>query len=475
MPARPAPMLMMAVAALLIGGCRSYERRPIDVNAVREGWLTRLPSDESARQFAEELARAEGTGPGARFDPSDGLTLAEAEPVALVFNRELRVARLEARVAEAGALHAGLWEDPVIGVDLERILESVSEPWIVAASLGLTLPISGRLEAEKARAGAEFAAELHRIAAREWAVRADVREAWVRWSAQQARAQLDDELLDLLNSIVALADRQESAGVMSRIDARLFRVELMERRAEAEAARAQARELELRLRDLLGLSADAAVEFVPVVSFEPRPVEAGQRRAVMEAHHPGLAASLAEYTVAEETLRLEIREQYPDLTIGPGYKREDGDSRLLLGLSLPAPLWNRNQRGVAEAEAARDVARAKFESLYEELDSRLAVAVARYESARAIRQLVEASVLPLADEQAADVQRAAELGRVDPLLMLATLQSRQGAKVKLLESRAAEAAGAIRLDELLGPPQNKTTPSATLPNETPKADAGEQP
>ena len=61
-------------------------------------------------------------------------------------------------------------------------------------------------------------------------------------------------------------------------------------------------------------------------------------------------------------------------------------------------------------------------------------------------------LVPLADEQDADVRRVAELGRVDPLLMLQAIKSQYDAKVRLVDARAAEATGGIRLDELIGPP-----------------------
>ncbi len=426
--------------------------------------MARSPSDESARQFAERLARVEGRSDAPAFDPTDGLTLGEAEPVALVFNRELRLARLGAGVTRATADHAGRWEDPVAGVDIERIVSGVTDPWVVAGTVSLTIPISGRLAVEKERAGAEYAAELQRLAAKEWVTRASLRELWIEWSAQTHRARMAADLIERLRLIVDLAQRQEQAGVMTRIDARLFRVELAGTEAELIASRARARELELQVRDLLGLTPEAPVQLVETVVFAARGTDSAWSRDAMEAGNAELAAVRSEYEVAEQSLRLEVREQYPDLTIGPGYGTDQGDERVLLGLRLPIPLWNRNRQGVAEAEAQREVARGRYESTYEHLASRLAVARARYEAGRAMREAVETHLLPLADEQDAEVRRVAELGRVDPLLLLQATQSQYDAKVRLVDARSAEAIGAIRLDELIGPPPHEpSTPDPTRP------------
>jgi outer membrane protein TolC len=461
----PARLAAAALAILVVGGCQTYEPKPLDPVGSTAAWFARSPSDETVRAFADRLAASESV-PVEPFDPSDGLTLREAEPVALVFNRRLRLARLEADVTRATSDFAGLWEDPVGGVDLERILSGVSNPWIVAATVGITLPISGRLEAEKAVAGASYAADLQSIAAKEWATRAALRELWLEWSAQVVRVELVNDLVQRLRDVSSLAARQQEAGVLSRIDARVFVVELAGREADATAAQARATELELQLRDVLGLAPDAPVRLVPSLVYAPRMTEDADLRREMASANADLAAIRSAYEVAEESLRLEIREQYPDLTIGPGYKNEDDDSRVLLGLSMPIPLWNRNQQGVAEATASREVARARYETTYEHVASRLAVALTHYRAGRAVREALEWRVVPLADEQDADVRRVAALGRVDPLLLLEAIQAQHAAKVRLTDSRAAESIGAVRLDELIGPPA--PPPDITSPASEPE-------
>jgi outer membrane protein TolC len=462
-------LLASAVAGLT--GCQSYERKPLDLDTTRAAWLSRSPADPSVREFAAALDRAELGSVMGGFDPLDGLTLAEAEAVTLVFNPDLRQARLEANVTRATAAHAGLWQDPVLGVDLERIVSGAggANPWVMGSTLGITIPISGRLEAEKARAGADLAAELDRLAAKEWATRSALRELWVEWSAARVRAEVADELIARLRDVASLADQQEKAGSMTRVDARLFRVELAGREADLIATTARVKELELQLRAMLGLSPEASLTLVPTVTFAARTTNVDELRPLLDSSNPELAAVRAEYEVSEQTLRTEVRKQYPDLTIGPGYGTDQGDNRVLLGLSLPIPLWNRNQQGVAQASAQREVARGRFETTYEHLSSKLAIALTRYESGRAQRALVDSSVVPLADEQEADVRRVAALGRVDPLLLLESLKTQYAAKVRLVEARANESIGAVRLDELIGPPiaERPEPPAPESPTTTP--------
>jgi outer membrane protein, heavy metal efflux system len=465
-----AAALSVLVAGMLSGltGCESYERKPLDLDATRTAWLSRSPEDPTVREFAAALDRADGGSQAEGFDPSNGLSLVEAEAVVLVFNPDLRQARLEANVTRATAAHAGLWQDPALGVDLERIVSGAggANPWVAGSTIGITIPISGRLEAEKARAGADLAAELDRVAAKEWATRSALRELWVEWSAARVRAEVTEELIARLRDVASLADRQEKSGSMTRIDARLFRVELAGREADLIAMAARVKELELQLRAMLGLAPETALTLVPSVTFAARTTSADELRPLLDSSNPELAAVRAEYEVAEQSLRTEVRKQYPDLTIGPGYGTDQGDNRVLLGLSLPIPLWNRNQQGVAQASAEREVARGRFETTYEHLASKLAIALTRFAAGKAQRAIVESSVVPLADEQEADVRRVAALGRVDPLLLLESLKTQYAAKVRLVDAKASESIGAVRLDELIGPAipaAAPTGPSAPVP------------
>ena len=437
--------LLLSIAAAF--GCERYERRPLDLDAARSDWLERSLVEASVLSYEKE------TGV---FDPSDGLSLAEAEAVLLVFNAPLRLARLEAGVARATAKHAGQWVDPVLGVDLERIVSGGGGGWVTGTVLGLTIPISGRLEAEKALAGAELAVALDRLAALEWATRAALRERWIEWSAARLEADLLAELIERLGEAASLAERQLEAGAMTRVSARLFRVELAGREADLISLQAHVLELELHLRDMLGLVPHSPLTLVPSVSFAARATEADTLRELLETSNPELAAVRGAYEVAERALRTEVRRQYPDVTIGPGYGSDQGDRRILLGLSVPVPLVNRNQQGIAMAQARREVERGRFATTYEHLSSQLAIALMRLEAGRAQRSAVETSVIPLAGEQEADVRRAASLGRVEPLLLLEALKSQHDAQVRFVQARAAEALGAIRLDELIGPPSHRS-------------------
>lgn len=447
----------LVLAAGAVVGCQSYRSQPLDLGAHREAFLARTPDAPEVERFARSLsAEPSAENERAAFDPSDGLSAGEAELVALVFNAELRIARARAGVTRAGADNAGLWDDPTIGADIVRIIESAPHPWKVFTSIGLTLPISGRLEIEKQRAGVAHAAELARVVEREWLVRMEVRRAWVRWAVIGAQIEAGKELLARIDDVVSVVDAMERFGELSRTEARLFRVERAGAAAELTLLESRLAEAGLVLKRLMGLSpaADVPLSGAGVIPFLDGP---GGDETVSETEQglvlgsPLLLATLAEYELAERTLELEIRKQYPDLQIGPGYGYEDGQNQLLLGLSVPIPIFNANRRDIAEAEAAREVARAIAETSVEQLMDELAVAVLQLRSAGAQRLVLESEIVPLVEAQYADAREIARLGELNAMVMLDSLKRQQEIKERLIEARLDEAMAMIRWREIVGP------------------------
>lgn len=450
-------VLTAAACALALAGCQSYQQAPLDWPAHRAAFESRLHNPEPVAAFAERL-RSQGAPAPERFDLSDGLTLAEGEALALFYNADLRLQRRSAGVAQATAENAGLFDDPVFGFDGADILSPSGQPFQYGLRLGLTIPISGRLGVEQDRAGAAHAAELRRLVDAEWRTRAAVRVAWAEWSAMREKAGLLDAIVVQVDDIGAITDRLERGGEISRVEGRLFQVERANRQAALSQAQLEAEAARIRLCGLLGIPGDSDIELIPSIAA-PTAGTPGDAIAVLIEQNTQLAVRRAEYRTAEESLRLEIRKQYPDIRIGGGYGSENDDDRLLLGLSIPVPILNGNRAGIAEARATRELAKAAAEALFEQLTRDYQLAALTLESVRAQRERYEAEVVPMLEEQFGEIQRIAELGEVDTFLLLETVSRQFDAKSRLLSLRVAEVEAAVAITRLFGP----DTPLAPAP------------
>ena len=449
--------VILLSCALLMIGCQRYSRSPLDLSAHREAVQARDPSDDGVIGYARSLERSPD-GALDPYDPSDGLTLREAEIVSLFFNPQLRLARLKANVPRVGAAEAGRWEDPELRIDGERIVESVEHPWVLTGTLSFTIPLSGRLGAEKEKARGEAAVEELRALAEERRVLAQLRAQWVEWSVLRERASLTQQFLSELAGVTERAERLRAAGELGPVDARLFQIESAKATARVKGLEADARAAEVRIKSRLGLVPTANVTLVPSVAVPAAQLPAEDSLETALAANPRLRVARAEYDVAERTLKLEVRRQYPDLKVGGGFGTDEGDERVLFGAALPLPLFNANRRAIAEARAAREVARAAAEGEYEHLLGEWAAAVAERDGARVRVEYVERELAPLADRQVEDAVRLGRAGEFDALVLLEALKAGHEAKLEVLDARRGATLAQWTLEALLDAGTNATTP-----------------
>lgn len=442
-------ILALCLLAVVLTGCRQYRASPLNLGSHASRWAGRDATAPEVAQYAARLARL-GYAPTEEFNVADGLSLCEAEAVALFFNPRLRVARLKAKVPLVGAKEAGRWEDPELAIDGQRIVESVEDPWVLGGTISFTIPLSGRLGVERGRAFAEADAERLRAYVEEAAVLADLRRTWAEWTAGRQRRDLVSQYLKELDEVMQNAEGLLRAGEIDATDVRPFQIERATRRAELQSLQLEQRQREAAIKALLGLVPEAQVDLLPSFPDISQPSTALHRRRWVQENHPAVLLARAEYAASERALELEVRRQYPDLTLGGGYGTEEGQSRILFGAGLPLPLLNRNRRAIAEARASRDVAKAAAEGGFEDLVGQLFRAELAAEAARQRRQLIESDVIPLADQQIADLRRLGRLGDFNALILLEALRTAYEAKVQLLEATASEAVATNQLNALSG-------------------------
>jgi cobalt-zinc-cadmium efflux system outer membrane protein len=435
------------LCALLLTACQGYDPMPLDDDATIASWLARDPADTAVVEYARKLAERD-TQPRGAYNPADGISLPEAEVIALFFNADLRTARLHADAELAGARESGRWEDPELEVDAMWIIESISNPWILGAAIKFTIPFSGRHAVEEDLAYAQYDVAIRRVVELEWNVLVELRQAWQQLAAAAERLRLTREFIAEIEAVKVIADRLREVNELGALDARLFNLELVSRRAELIALQAEHDRLDMQARELMGLRPDAPLKLqAALATGAARP----HGREALIKGSPELAVKRAEYETAEQQLRLEVHKQYPDLTIGPGYELEEGQSRIGIGFGLPIPIINLNREGIARARGARLAARAEYEGELERLLHRLARAQRQLAAADQRRDFVTGELAPLVDEQVADAKRFAELGEFDAVVQLDALARRHEARLQVLDAALEAAVARVELDALLGP------------------------
>jgi outer membrane protein TolC len=155
-----------------------------------------------------------------------------------------------------------------------------------------------------------------------------------------------------------------------------------------------------------------------------------ERPALDYTRHPRVVAVLKRLAGDEATLQAEIRRQYPDLKLGPAYSREEGLDRFGLIAGIELPLWNRNRKGIAEAEGKRDATRSDAVAAWREVVER--VAAARRYLERLLGHRAESTL-----KSAADADALADAGELDALAFIAFREEILDAEINELEWKAS--------------------------------------
>jgi outer membrane protein, heavy metal efflux system len=424
--------LPISLAILFAAGCRHVAPQPLSPGQSADRLAARTLADPGLRDFlTEQRGRSPELWPQKRWDLGD-LTLA-----ALYFSPDLRVARAEAEVVEAGVGTASQRPNPKLSFLPQRVArpESGLSPWLAAVQLDWPIETAGKRAHRRAAARARASAADLAVRSAEWSLRTAVYEAVASLRAADVRSEWLARSVDLQRERLGLIEHRRAAGEVAESITAPARMALARSTVDLAAAERRRSEARAALATTLGTPPQGldAIEVAFALEAPPRDLEAlgslGARRIALLGRSDVLAR-LADYAAAEEDLRLELSKQVPDLHLGPGYEYDQGVDKWGLGVSLELPLVNRNEGAIDEAVARRSAAAARFEALQAQVIGEIATASASLEGAR--RE--EAS----ARDQLAHAERA---------VMLARARLAQGAldRVGLLDAEleAQLAAGAL--------------------------------
>ena len=344
------------LAALV--GCRAYEPSPVDWRTEGEAWLK-----------AGELKFA---------------SLDNVGRVAVVGNMELNKMRLKRASSEKAARATGWWDDPEADVDLLRVVNPTDNPIAGGVSLSLTIPLSGVKGLERKTAEAYSAADAADIIVAERETTVAARSAAVRLlsAGETVRTLRAFDSDPRIVSAWAAAKRLSEVGELSKTDAASARMRQHQRLHRLREVENEADAAEQTLRQLLGIAPDVKLMFdhaafcndgVLAVAEETR-TSSTISSPLDYVRHPRVQAALCRLEGGEAALKTEIRRQYPDLKIGPAYSREEGLDRLGIVAGVTLPLWNRNRKGIAEAEGTRDEAKQEAIRIWREVVQEAAAA-----------------------------------------------------------------------------------------------------
>jgi len=421
-------------------GCVVYEPKPLDPTAVVDA------ADRDRRH------------PDGEESAPSAVTLATVAGWMRRLGPDVREAVATYRTALARARVDTPWSNPglEIGAGYGFGADVMRNPVAPFGSLSFTIPMGGkRVRADDLdRARAEVARTDG--VARHRELYLELRRRWLLLLATRRIVKERSALMDAAARSVDAGRRRVEAGRDSALDVALLELERGATDVEVVNAAVAAADAAEELAVLVGVSAER-LEAVAEVGLPEVPADVpdlASLKKILTREHPGLARLRVRYEQAEAKLRFEIARQYPDLTIGPSLAGDIPDRKDILGLTIgiTLPVFDRNQKAIAESSQHREEIRVRYAATANralgELERTRGAAVL----AGRRRSVIGDVVLPQAEASVALARRAIAAGTGDTLKLLEAERGFRKLRIKALEAELAEREAWVALEGAVGRP-----------------------
>jgi cobalt-zinc-cadmium efflux system outer membrane protein len=335
------------------------------------------------------------------------MRLEDLETLALRRNPTLAQAEAAVRAAEGRGRQAGMFPNPVVGYSAENV--STRRPSETAEHLFFveqTFPLGGKLsKARRVFASERDAAEASAAAQRQRVLN-EVRALYSEALGAQRLVELRGDLARLAREAVEISRELYNVGQADKPD--LLEIEIEAGRADIERLKAE-NDREQVWRQLAATVGDPTIRPAPLAgSLEDAAATLDEQQLLplILRDSPEVRAAEARVARASAALVSARAQRAPDLFVrgGAGYNQERGEAFggrpvgpvVAVETGVRLPLWNRNQGGIAAAEADVAIAERDVERLRLALGARLASSLRAQRNARQVAEKYRAEIIPAA-------------------------------------------------------------------------------
>lgn len=384
---------------------------------------------------------------------ADRLTPEAAATSALADNLELAAARFAIAQAQGRLQQAGLWPNPdwEMSRSRETSLDLNGESKF-STGFRQRFPITGRLGKAKAVARVDVAMAMAEVRNQERLLMGEVLLRSRELIVVREQLKANEDIQGVIRKLIEVSERRLKVAEVSVADVNLARLELQKAQLAKAELLNQQETTRVELNRLLARAPDQPLEIIGAIEagLDPARLLPVTRQAVSNRPDHQLAALAVNRADAE--IKLARAQKWEDWTVGFDYSRDRSifeapvgtkvDNFIGVSLSIPLPLWNKNQGRVSEAQATEQRARAELSALELRIRAEAQSAENRIRRRRAILDQYRTESVKLAEDNLALLQR----GYADGLVgITAVIQAQQ----QLTELRQASLEAVAQLTRAL--------------------------
>ena len=388
--------------------------------------------------------------------------------LALLRNPTFQASSWEVRAADARRLQEGLRPNPELDVEVEEFAGDNRGFKESEASVVLSQAILlGGQRAKRVRVAelerdiAGWAYEIQRLG-----ILTEVAKTFVTVLGTQRKIELAKETVRIAEEASGAASDRVAAGAASPVEQTRAQVALAAARNELLRAEQELRAAKIRLAATWGSTDPQFLEAEGELDIDlPLPKLASLTRRL--AQNPELMRGGVALMQRRAALDLAKSRRVPDLTVSAGYQRIEADdaNTFIGGISLPLPVFNRNQGGIREARA--NLRKSQWEQQAAEVQVRTALATAHsaFEAAVEQRRAFRQEILPGAQSAYDAIREGYRQGTFDYLDFLTAQQDLAETRMQYVDVLVSLHEAVTDVERLVGEPISEIAEHVQEPEE----------
>jgi len=357
------------------------------------------------------------------------LTLERAVTAYVERNLELQADRYRLERTKADAIAARLRPNPGLTVTAENL--KVAGPYLPFGKLyelgfaySETIELGGKRQLREQVAGATISAAEARFADAMRKGIAEVKRLYFQAVLAQRDIDVTTENRQMFQQLVQLNLARFQQGAIPEADLIKVRLERIKFDSALKQAELGFRQAMFRLAERLE---DDAVAKQDVAAGLDLPLFNPSLESLLEIalrERPDIQAGVREVAAARERILLEEARAKPDIVPYAGFKRIGPDDTLMFGVNIPLKVRDRNQAGIARAQADEKAAAALLEVAKSHTVEEVNAAYAAFQTAREQVQTFRDELLNQADESRTIALAAYQEGATPLLSVLEAQRTR---------------------------------------------------
>lgn len=362
---------------------------------------------------------------------NQSITLEQALTQAEAHNPKLASSRWNIGIADGYRQQADLLPNP----ELSWLTEDTGSRGEVTVQVTQAVQLGGKRGArvgvasqEQQIASLQFEQELNQL-------RADVIEAFYTALLAQERVELAKQNQSLAERSLVVASTRVKAGRASPIEERRSQVQLAEIALELNRAQRDQRIAYQALSQLMGNSSNTFSRVEGNFYYFPPVPQTAHLIEHLDSTNLLRLATL-QINQQESVVALEKANRIPDLSVTVGNKRIGEDNRdvIVLGLSMPLPLFDRNQGNIYAASQKVGQAQDLRNATELKLQAETQQALTQWSTASISVESLVKEIIPATQENLTNITRGFEAGKFGFIDVLDAQRTLLSARIEYVQA-----------------------------------------